>query len=73
MLNIRVTAYPVGHEPHIEVTAGRHGVMQLLRLLRGDPMYCENNILILRLMIDPSTVPFTLYLIFRLSTPCLWA
>jgi site-specific DNA recombinase len=44
MLNVQVTVLRVERDLHVDVTAGRHGEMKLLRLAQNDAMYCDRTI-----------------------------
>jgi hypothetical protein len=44
MLNVRVTISRVESDLCIDVTAGRHGEMKLLRLAPSDAMYCDRTV-----------------------------
>ncbi|PWT76986.1 MAG: hypothetical protein C5B60_03395 [Chloroflexi bacterium] len=44
MLNVQVTALRVERDLQVDVTAGRHGEMKLLRLAPNDAMYCDRTI-----------------------------
>jgi hypothetical protein len=50
MLNVQVTVHRVERDLCIDVTAGRHGEMQLLKLAPSDAMYCDQT---------PDTVQYT--------------
>jgi hypothetical protein len=41
MLNVRVSVHRVERDLHVDVTAGRHGEMKLLKLSPSDAMYCD--------------------------------